>query len=182
MTLLDDQGRLFGRWNMVDVAVIGLLGTLIPMAYGAWLLFAPRPPVLLRVTPYEITPEITRVTVEGRNLRPYLRMTLNDTAVVFSFTDPNSGAITLSAMSPGVYDLVLLDEAQELTRLPHALVVWPALIDDANGRFVIESDELVHGIRFTIIRDRVTHICERYRQMPTQAQPESQGVATCRVP
>ena len=44
MALIDEQGRLFGKVNLIDalVALVALL--LIPLAYGAFLLFrAPVP-------------------------------------------------------------------------------------------------------------------------------------------
>ena len=39
MRLIDDRGRLFGRWNVIDAAALGLALLLIPVAYGASILF-----------------------------------------------------------------------------------------------------------------------------------------------
>ena len=41
MTLVDDQGRLFGRWNVVDGLIGVVLLGFIPLLYGAYLLFRP---------------------------------------------------------------------------------------------------------------------------------------------
>ena len=43
VTVLDDRGRLFGRVNLVDASVVGFIVLLIPVAYGTWLLFRPKP-------------------------------------------------------------------------------------------------------------------------------------------
>ena len=61
MAMVDERGRLFGRWNLLDLAVLILLVGLIPMAYGAYALFHDRPPVILSVTPSQIqeSPEFT---------------------------------------------------------------------------------------------------------------------------
>ena len=44
MALIDERGRLFGRINLIDLAVIVFVAVLIPLGYGAYLVFrAPAP-------------------------------------------------------------------------------------------------------------------------------------------
>ena len=50
MTVLDDRGRLFGRVNLVDALGLGFVILLIPIAYGTWLLFRPKPVHITSVT------------------------------------------------------------------------------------------------------------------------------------
>ena len=48
MTVLDDRGRLGGRLNIVDAVIAILLLVLIPVAYGAFLLFRSPAPAIVR--------------------------------------------------------------------------------------------------------------------------------------
>ena len=41
MSVIDEQGRLFGRVNLIDAFVVLFVLGLIPMAYGTALLFQP---------------------------------------------------------------------------------------------------------------------------------------------
>ena len=51
MTVLDDRGRLAGRVNVVDAVAAIILLVLIPVAYGAFLLFRTPAPTLASVEP-----------------------------------------------------------------------------------------------------------------------------------
>ncbi len=51
MSLVDDRGRVFGRYNLVDVAVAFVLLGLIPLGYGAYALFRTPLPKLTVVEP-----------------------------------------------------------------------------------------------------------------------------------
>lgn len=126
MAIIDDRGRLFGRLNIID-ALIGLLVLgLIPLAYGAYLLFRQPEPALAGVEPARVTLAATsRVIVTGSNLRPYLRVSFNDTqGTTFGFISPERAEVRLPADLPtGVYDVVLYDAARVVDRLPQALTV-----------------------------------------------------------
>ena len=65
MTIVDDHGRVFGRINLVDAAVAGLVLLLIPLAYGTYLLFQPAAPRIDSVSPSIITREERRIGVGG---------------------------------------------------------------------------------------------------------------------
>lgn len=124
MPLIDDRGRLFGRINLIDAAVLLAVGVLIPLMYGAYLLFQPDPPRLLGVTPAQIEPGTLRVEVKGEHFRPALRVRVGTFATRFLMADPETGIVELPPqLEPGSYDLFLLDEAEVIQRLPGALSV-----------------------------------------------------------
>ena len=121
--LLDGEGRLFGRLNLVDAAALLVVCLLIPLGYGAYLLFRPPQARILAVEPVTV-PEGTReVKVRGEGLRPYLRMTVDQTAATFLFANSDEGVLLLPVLPPGSYDVVLMDEGTEIARLRDGLVV-----------------------------------------------------------
>lgn len=133
MAIVDAQGRLFGRLNLLD-AIVGLLVLgLIPLAYGAYALFRTPMPALTQVVPGEITsgPNM-RFRVRGENLKPYLRVSVGAyQGQTFLFRDTTEAEVDLVNVPPGVYDVVLFDFAQERSRLPKALTIHPSALPDA---------------------------------------------------
>jgi len=133
MAIVDDRGRLFGRVNVIDAVLGVLILGLIPLAYGAIVLFKTPPPVLTRVEPSALTygPNM-RFTVRGENLRPYLRVYLdNHQSKSFLIGDTTEAVVELLDVLPGTYDVVLYDQAQERSRLPRALTIAPSALPDA---------------------------------------------------
>ncbi len=133
MAIVDHQGRLFGRLNLFDALVALLVLGLIPLSYGAYLLFRTPMPVLTAVVPAELTVGPTmRFTVRGQNLKPYLRVSVGlKQGATFLFNDTTEAEIDLKDVPPGVYDVVLYDHAQERSRLPKALTIHPSVLPDA---------------------------------------------------
>ena len=132
MALVDDRGRLFGRFNLLDVVVLVVLVGLIPLAYGAYVLFRSPLPRLTRVEPasHVVGPNL-RVVIKGENLRPYMRVSFNDIqGNSFIFRSAGEAVIDLNPMPPGVYDLVLYDISQERSRLPKAFTLLPTPLPD----------------------------------------------------
>ena len=125
MPLIDDRGRLFGRLNIVDAAVLVVVALLIPLAYGAYLIFRPPPARLLALEPARVPFGTTEVAVRGEHLRPYLRLVVGTQGTTFLFADTNGGVLQLPELAAGAYDVVLFDEGAELSRLRNALVVEP---------------------------------------------------------
>lgn len=127
MAIVDDRGRLFGRFNLVDVALAVLLFGLIPIAYGAYSLFRVPMPALSGVEPSSIQfAQEFRITVVGQNLRPYMRVSLNDMqGRAFLFKDAAHSEVVFGGVPPGQYDVVLYDFAQERSRLLKGLTVTP---------------------------------------------------------
>jgi hypothetical protein len=127
MSVIDGRGRLFGRVNVVDAIVVGFVGMLIPLAYASYLLFRSPPATLTKVEPDSmvIAPN-ARVRIEGANLRPFMRVSFNDEqGRTFLIGSTTSAEVDLPDLKPGVYDVVLYDYAQELSRLPQAFTVLP---------------------------------------------------------
>lgn len=162
MTVIDDRGRLFGRVNLVDAAVLAFVGMLVPLAYASYLLFRSPPATLAGVEPASLVMGPNpRVRVTGTNLRPFMRVSFDDEqGRTFLIGSTTSAEVDLPQLAPGTYDVVLYDYAQELSRLPDALtVVAPAPAPSgslvATGRFIglnrEQADALQAGQRFASI-------------------------------
>ena len=133
MSLVDDRGRVFGRYNLVDVAVAFVLLALIPLGYAAYALFRTPLPQLTVVEPTtrQFEKEF-RVVVKGENLRPYMRVSLNDMqGRSFLFKSATSAEVVFGDIPPGTYDVVLYDNAQERSRLPKSFTLTPAALPPA---------------------------------------------------
>lgn len=124
--VLDDRGRLFGKINIIDAAIVVVLFLMIPLAYGAYLLFRVPQARLTALVPSEVRPGTTEIVVRGEHLRPYLRMTVGTQTATLLFQDPATGVLHLPELPVGVYDVVLYDEAQELARLEDGLRIESA--------------------------------------------------------
>lgn len=127
MPIVDPHGRLFGRLNLLDAALGVMLLALVPLAYGAYVLFRTPPPRLLAVEPTEmVSAADLRVLVKGENLRPYMRVSFDAyQGQSFIFRNTTEAHVDLVQMPPGVYDVVLYDNAQERARLPQAFTLLP---------------------------------------------------------
>jgi hypothetical protein len=125
MALVDDHGRIFGRFNLID-GLIGLVVlALIPLAYGAFLLFRPNPPKVASIEPNRIE-EHKKATlhVTGTDLRPFLLAKIGDRVTGFLVESPTRGEINVpDDMPAGTYDVMLLDRGQPLVRVASALTV-----------------------------------------------------------
>ena len=133
MPVVDANGRVFGRWNLIDAFVVLLLLGLVPLAYGAYVLFQTPPPRLLAIEPATLVnaPGL-RVSIKGENLRPYMRVSFNDVqGNSFIFRSTSEALIDLNPMPPGVYDVVLYDNAQERSRLVKAFTLAPTPLPDS---------------------------------------------------
>lgn len=128
MAIVDERGRLFGRWNLFDLALLVLILGLIPLGYAAYLLFRDQPPRIVSVTPNQIqeAPEF-RLTIKGENFRPYMRVSAgSQQGRDFRFKSTEEAEVPFSAMPSGTYDIVIYDQAQERFRLPNALSITPS--------------------------------------------------------
>jgi len=136
MTIVDDHGRVFGRINLVDAAVAGLVLLLIPLAYGTYLLFRPSVPRIDSVSPSIVSKEESRIAAGGRlmakfkvsgtGFTPLLRARIGEVeALGFVFENPNSADVLVGPVPPGSHDLVLMDGVQEVARAVAAISVQP---------------------------------------------------------
>jgi hypothetical protein len=158
MRLVDDQGRLFGRWNVIDGLIAIVLVGLVPLLYGAYVLFRPQTPSLVSIEPTRAFTGDVDLTIRGINLRPFMRVSVgNKQGLTYLFEDPTKAVVPVSALAPGVYDVILYDNAQERARLPRALEIVDIPRPDAQvqliGSFSGLSDAAVQqlkpGLRLT---------------------------------
>lgn len=133
MTLVDEHGRVFGRYNLVDLMLAVVVLGLIPLGYGAYALFRTPAPRLTGIEPAvrQLESEF-RLVVRGENLRPYMRVSLNDMqGRAFLFKSATSAEVVFGDIPPGTYDVVLYDYAQERHRLPKSFTLTPAALPPA---------------------------------------------------
>ena len=128
MTLVDDRGRVLGRINLIDLALAAFAIVLIPLGYGAYVVFRTPPPRIVSVAPNTVTyaKGEQHVIVNGEHLRPFMKAQLGKLdARAFIVERPDSGELRFIDVPPGTYDVSLFDESDELTRLPNALTILP---------------------------------------------------------
>lgn len=132
--IVDKDGRLFGRVNLIDAAVGAFVALLLPVAYASYVLFRPPKPEISSVEPAQLTmieeraaqgTELAgKLKVRGSGLRPVLRAKIGDTdAVAFIFETPSSADVLFGAVPSGTHDLVLYDGINEVARAPRAFTV-----------------------------------------------------------
>lgn len=138
MAMVDEHGRLFGRFNLVDAVLAVFLLGLVPLSYGAYTLFRTPLPRLTAIEPASLVnaPNLT-VRIRGENLRPYLRVSFGVyQGASFIFRNATEADVALNAMPPGDYDVILYDFAQERSRLPLALTIKPSPLSDSQALVV----------------------------------------------
>lgn len=153
MRIVDDRGRLFGAINLIDLGVLVFIIVLIPLAYGAYVLFRTPPPRLTAVAPSSLpfAKDVEReVQVKGEHLRPFLRARIGAIdARAFAVDSPQSGELKFADVPVGTYDVALYDESQEIARLRSALTIEPPPFQLV-GSFVglAPDDALTPGLEF----------------------------------
>ena len=127
MTIVDDRGRVAGRFNLVDVVVAIVVLILIPVAYGAYLLFRTPPAKLLGINPTTLYQgKSLQIEIKGENLRPFMRVSFSTIqGRTFLIGSTKSAMVDLPDLGPGVYDVELFDYMQLADRLPKALTILP---------------------------------------------------------
>ena len=161
MQVIDEEGRIFGKFNLVDVVIGVVLLGVIPIAYGASVLFRTPDPVIQSIEPNRVTVDsVGMLRLTGMYLSPSLRVVIGDRpAESFLVESQTSAEVRLPDLSAGTYDVVLLAEGNdgaelELTRLVSALVVEsaPAMtISSIEPAYVLTGEPgslRIHGERF----------------------------------
>lgn len=138
MPVIDDRGRLLGRFNLIDALVLLMVMVVVPISYIAYRAFRTPPPVIASVAPATLPADgLRRVRVEGEHFRPYLRAFVSKTGEPFSMSNPLSDTLRavfliespslvelkLPDVPPGTYDLYLYDEGQEVARRASAFTL-----------------------------------------------------------
>jgi hypothetical protein len=137
MTVVDNQGRIFGRVNLVDGAIALFVLLLIPLGYGTYLLFRPTAPRIESVSKAEISREEIRITdgsllaaklkVRGTGFTPLLRAEVGGhDALAFVYESPNSADVLIGLLPAGAHDLVLRDGVNEVARAANAVTIEPS--------------------------------------------------------
>ena len=142
-SLVDREGRVFGRVNLVDAMIVVFAVLALPIAYAAFLLFRTPTPHIDSVEPAQLTYIEERASggstlsgklkVHGRNLRPILRATLGGQNVIaFIFETPVSADVLFGDLPVGSHDLVLYDGVQEVARAQKAVTI-PAKVKPSSA-------------------------------------------------
>ena len=128
MQLIDEEGRIFGKFNLVDVLVVIVLLGIIPIAYSTFVLFQTPDVSIQSIEPNRVTADsVERLRVTGVNLRPSLRVVIGGSGVEsFLVESQTSAEFRLPDLSAGTYDVILLDEEVEVARLVDAVTVESA--------------------------------------------------------
>jgi hypothetical protein len=154
MSIVDDRGRVAGRINLIDAVVAVAIVVLVPVAYGAYLLFRTPPATLRSVLPTKVYQGPNgRVSIDGENLRPFMRVSFNTVqGRTFLIGSTRSAQIDLPDLEPGVYDVVLFDYQREVSRLPKALTILPlaptaTLEMQVSGSFKQITDNLANQLQ-----------------------------------
>ncbi len=127
MAIVDERGRIGGKVNLIDAVIAVVVIGLIPVAFGAYLLFRTPTPILRAVTPSSLYQgQNLRVTISGENLRPYLRVTFNGVqGQSFVIGNTTFALVDLPDLKAGTYDVGLWDYRQLVAMLPNALTILP---------------------------------------------------------
>ncbi len=129
MPVIDDRGRLFGKLNLIDVVTVAVVLGLIPLAYGAYMLFREQPPIITSIQPMQVTQgQPNTLLLTGEGFRPFLVARLGDVeSYGFLVQSPTIAEVRMpETLPPGNYDLTLFDQVRELVRMPGAITVVPS--------------------------------------------------------
>ena len=118
---------MFGRFNLIDTAVVAVLLVLVPLGYVAYRLFRPEPIKITSIEPARvIVGQQPRIRISGEHFKPFLRVQIGpEQAHTLLIETPNSGEMVLPELPAGTYDVAMFDEVSEVARLKNALTVEP---------------------------------------------------------
>ena len=127
MAIVDDRGRLLGRFNVVDVFVFILVVVMIPMAYAAYALFrAPAAKLTRRgAETGDHGSESPRSDQRPQPAPVHARVLQHRAGADLHDWQHRNGGSRSADLEPGAYDVVLYGYAQEVDRLPGALTILP---------------------------------------------------------
>lgn len=138
MTVLDAKGRLLGRVNIIDAAVLAIVVAAIPAAVIGYRSLRHDAIDINSIEPSTVTAgEPARVHLGGAGFRPYLRAYFGTAGRPFVLSQADRLAqqttyllssavgveLQLPALAPGSYDLFLYDQGRQVASRPAALTV-----------------------------------------------------------
>ena len=194
MAVIDQQGRVFGRLNIVDALLVLLVIAAMPAAYAAHLLFRDPPPRVVRVWPDAVEQGSTRlIEIQGEHLRPYMRISFGTLqAASFQFYGPQQAFVPApSTLEPGAYDVVLYDYMREVARLPKAFTVSgpmrpPTIKLRVRGAFIGQTEQTVAklaiGEPWNATEGVIGHIETKDAPRPSVARVRVSDATTVSVP
>src|SRR5437762_11635355 len=108
MALVDERGRIGGKVNLIDAVIAVIALGLIPIAFGAYLLFRTPMPKLVSIVPNSVYQgNNLRVTINVQNLRPYLRVTFSGVqGHSFLIGSTNYAIVELPQLPAVIYDVI----------------------------------------------------------------------------
>lgn len=167
MGAVDARGRVMGRVNLIDAAVVVFVLLAIPMAFVAYRVVRVPVPIMTSVTPASLAvngPLEVRVT--GEHFRPFLRAYVSPTAVHLWVDDLHDdqranylietpSAIELQLphdLRAGSYDLYLFDEGRAVAHRASAFTITAPAVQ-AQGAPAGETATVDIDVRFLIDPD-----------------------------
>ena len=168
MAILDDQGRFFGKVNLIDAGVAFVVLALIPLAFTSWLLFRtpivavePLAPIVLRPGQQDVVIEI-----RGRNLRPSLRAYVGTTEGIYLFQSSQLAEVRLQPLNLGIHDFSLWDDRHQIMRQSRVVTVKePA--DDTSVELdlrIVTRPEVLDAVR--LAKERAASAAATDNQWP----------------
>lgn len=193
MPVIDSQGKVFGRFNLVDALLVALLLVAVPAGYAARLLFRDPPARLTAISPTAVEQGTDRlIELTGTNFRPYMRVSFgNAQAASFQFYGATQAFAPMPALEPGAYDVVLYDHAREVARLPKAFSVTgpvrpPQVTLRIRGAYVgltpEQAPQLIPGRPLNASEGVIGSIETRGEPRPSIARVQVSGATTVSVP
>jgi len=137
--VIDGRGRLFGKLNLIDAITVAVVLGLIPLAYGAFMLFRVPVPIITSIEPTQVRRgDSATLKLTGSGFRPFLVARLGDNeASAFLVQSPTIAEVRMpETLPPGNYDLTLFDQARELIRIPGAVTVNAIRVPSAPARWI----------------------------------------------
>jgi len=129
--VIDGRGRLFGKLNLIDAITVAVVLGLIPLAYGAFMLFRVPVPIITSIEPTQVRRgDSATLKLTGSGFRPFLVARLGDVeSYGFLVQSPTIAEVRMpETLPPGNYDLTLFDQVRELVRMPGAITVVPSSV------------------------------------------------------
>jgi hypothetical protein len=176
--LVDSEGRLAARINIVDALCLAFVLGLIPVAYLSWLLFRPATPRIDSIEHSRVTSAEERIAagqpirlklkIRGDHLTPMLRASIGEVpAMGFTFEGPTSGDVIIGTnVRAGTHDLILYDGPLEVARARDAVVITP------------NAGPLIRAIgAFTLLDKRVAQSLHVGRQFHVSGHPAAEILA-----
>lgn len=194
--VVDSEGRVFGRINLVDALVVAFVLGLVPLSYAAYRVFRIPPPIIRTVEPAVLAPDSDRrIRLTGERFIPYLRAffwkTGEPLSVVGRFPSDTQGRFLVeSPMSveikvppelvPGTYDIYLFDETKEVAHRAAAFTITAPWVEDGvfdvRARFVVspEMAPLVRTGQLDVVNDPGSTQKGRLVAVEVRQEPASQ--------